>query len=87
MATRPARTAPTLPLTPTTGGFETLHSALRALWSDPQLQRTVNRVGGVNSALRDLLDRHPELELLPLELLAAELMPVAGGRTPWRTCI
>lgn len=88
MTIRTARSAPAIPPSaPSVGSFETLHQTLKVLWADPGVQQTVAGAGGVNRAIRDLLEQHPELELLPLELLADELMPVAGARTPWHTCM
>lgn len=75
-AYRARMTAPAAsPSTPASAGLDTLHHSFLALLAGvpaPGPRRDVN------GTLRALLDQHPELELLPLELLAQD---VVGDRT------
>ncbi len=73
------------PQPPVATGLETLNRTLDALPLDPVIRQRLRGVRSINDALRGVLDVRPELELLPLELLAQilrsrpELVPACRG--------
>ncbi|WP_412030243.1 hypothetical protein [Deinococcus yunweiensis] len=77
-----SRCIPGRPSLPIPAGLEVLHLALETLPLDPVIRERLRGARSINDALRQVLDLRPELELLPLEVLAQtlrrcpELVPV-----------